>query len=123
MAISRFSANQIQQEYTRFYSSYVGPLLSASTNHVSEQDMRQLNLEMAQVSEGKRSLASFVSIPKTYQTYLDLGRFRNALILDEARSYPTPGLTDFISTYRLQGYRPVEALTQFTGSTVGVAFP
>jgi hypothetical protein len=123
LTLSRFSANQIQQEYTRFYSSYVGPLLSASTNHASEERMRQVNLEMAQVSEGKRSLASFVSIPKTYQTYLDLGRFRNALILDEARARSTPGLTDFIATYRLQGYRPAETLTQFTGSTVGVAFP
>jgi len=125
LAISRFSANQVQQEFVRFYGSYVGRLLSAMTNHVSEQDLRALNLEMAQVSAGQKPLASFASIPKTYQTYLDLGRFRNALILDEAKVHSTPGLTDFIATYRLQGYRPVETLPQLQSAKFasGLALP
>ena len=40
--------------------------------------------------------------PETYQTYLDLGRFRNALVLDEEKKRPTPGLADFLSLYHLQ---------------------
>jgi hypothetical protein len=107
-AISRFSANQIQQEYVRFYSSFVGRLLSAVTNQVSEQEMHELNQEMAEVSAGQKPLASFASIPKTYQTYLDLGRFRNALVLEAAKAHSTKGLTGFIATYRLQAYQPVE---------------
>jgi len=124
-AISRFSANQIQQEYVRFYSSFVGRLLSAVTNQVSEQDMHELNQEMAEVSAGQKPLASFAFIPKTYQTYLDLGRFRNALILDEAKAHSTPGLTDFIATYRLQGYRPMETLPQLQSAKFasGLALP
>jgi hypothetical protein len=39
---------------------------------------------------------------------LELGQFRNALILDEAGKRPTPGLDRFISTYRLEGYKPSE---------------
>jgi hypothetical protein len=62
------------------------------------------------LNSGKKALSSAISVPKTYQTYLDLGRFRNALILDEAKLRPTPGLTNFIATYRLQAYRPPETV-------------
>ena len=54
------------------------------------------------------TVPDLTAVPKTYQTYLDLGRFRNALILDAAMAHPTEGLTNFIATYRLQAYRPVE---------------
>ena len=50
-----------------------------------------------------------VAIPPGYQTYLDLGRFRNALILDEQTHRPAPGLEAFISSYGLQGYHPSES--------------
>jgi hypothetical protein len=50
-----------------------------------------------------------VTIPDDYQTYLDLGRFRNALVLAEAQARPTPQLTQFINTYGLAAYRPHEA--------------
>jgi hypothetical protein len=46
--------------------------------------------------------ASLDHTPKTYQTYLDLGRFRNALLLDEEQKRPTPGLNVFITLYHLQ---------------------
>ena len=111
-AISRFSTNQIQQEFSRFYISYIGRLISAVTNQASEQEMSELNKKMAQVDAGQKPLASFVSIPKTYQTYLDLGRFRNALVLEAAKAHPTKGLTGFIAAYRLQAYQPVETLPQ-----------
>lgn len=40
--------------------------------------------------------------PESYQTYLDLGRFRNALVLDEEKKRPTPGLAGFMTLYHLQ---------------------
>src|SRR6185437_10270793 len=55
----------------------------------------------------KKPLSYDIPIPSTYQTYLDLGRFRNALILDEAKHHPSAGLTNFISVYRLAAYEPV----------------
>jgi hypothetical protein len=64
--------------------------------------------EWDQVVGGKKSLSTFISIPDSYQTYLELGRFRNALILDEVKARPTQGLTNFVATYRLQAYQPVE---------------
>ncbi|HEY2082433.1 MAG TPA: hypothetical protein VGI88_06570 [Verrucomicrobiae bacterium] len=60
-----------------------------------------------QLTSGRTPLSATISVPKTYQTYLDLGRFRNALILDEAAHHPTPSLTNFIATYRLQAFKPV----------------
>jgi hypothetical protein len=49
---------------------------------------------------------SFNHTPETYQIYLDLGRFRNALVLDEEKKRPTPGLADFLTLYHLQPYTP-----------------
>jgi len=63
------------------------------------------------VASGKKPLSSAIIVPSTYQTYLDLGRFRNALILDQAKCHPTAGLTNFIATYRLKSFTPVETLT------------
>jgi hypothetical protein len=39
------------------------------------------------------------------QAYRDLGRFRNALLLDEYQARPTPSLEAFIRLNRLQGRR------------------
>lgn len=47
-----------------------------------------------------------VKIPADYQTHLDLGRFRNALVLDAERKQPTETLRTFIDTYGLWLYRP-----------------
>ncbi len=46
-----------------------------------------------------------VAIPADYQTYLDLGRFRNALVVAEERRRPNENLTKFINTYGLQPFR------------------
>ena len=104
--ISGFSTNRITQDATQLAARYLGRYMSGMTNRANEQSMAQFNREMADLYSGQKSLATFVSIPKTYQTYLDLGRFRNALVLDEAKSHPTEGLTNFIATYRLQAYQP-----------------
>jgi len=105
--ISGFSTNQITQDATQLATSYFGRLTSAMANRTNEQSMAQFNRDMAELYSGQKPLATFVSIPKTYQTYLDLGRFRNALVLNAAKAHPTEGLTNFIATYRLQAYRPL----------------
>jgi hypothetical protein len=46
-----------------------------------------------------------VKIPADYQLYLDLGRFRNALVTHEERIRPAKSLTTFINTYHLHQFR------------------
>jgi hypothetical protein len=46
-----------------------------------------------------------VKIPPDYQMYLELGRFRNALVAHEERIHPTETLTRFIDTYELHPFR------------------
>jgi hypothetical protein len=46
-----------------------------------------------------------VSIPKEYQLYLELGRFRNALVTAEEARRPSPSLTQFINAYHLHPFR------------------
>jgi hypothetical protein len=105
---SRFSAPQILQEFGQLGSNFLGRITFnfAATNRPSREEVQQMNKELAQVDSGQKALATFISVPKSYQTYLDLGRFRNALVLDEAKSHPTEGLTNFIATYRLQACLP-----------------
>src|SRR5437773_4575125 len=65
--------------------------------------------QLRQVSSGRQSLEEYgISVPRSYQLYLALGRFRNALLLDEVARRPTPALEAFIYAHRLQGYRPAE---------------
>lgn len=45
-----------------------------------------------------------VKIPDDYQTYLDLGRFRNALVLERQRRQPSDSLAQFINNYDLQSF-------------------
>ncbi|MEQ8789973.1 MAG: hypothetical protein RIC55_27000 [Pirellulaceae bacterium] len=52
-----------------------------------------------------------VEIPAEYQAYLDLGRFRNAILLAEERRNPSKSLTNFINSYHL---RPTPVLTAQT---------
>jgi hypothetical protein len=44
-------------------------------------------------------------IPAIYDAYLQLGRFRNALLLDEEKRRPTPELREYIKTNRFDAYR------------------
>jgi hypothetical protein len=46
-----------------------------------------------------------VKIPSDYQAYLDLGRFRNALVVEEQRRTKSPSLAKFIALYGLKPYR------------------
>jgi hypothetical protein len=49
-----------------------------------------------------------VRIPADYQMYLDLGRFRNALVVHQEKSSATPSITRFINTYQLHPFRVPE---------------
>ncbi|MFO0914236.1 MAG: hypothetical protein U0795_14850 [Pirellulales bacterium] len=46
-----------------------------------------------------------VEIPADYRLYLELGRFRNALVSAEEHQRPNPNWTSFINTYQLHPYR------------------
>ncbi len=69
------------------------------------KDGLEHNQDFRSVYNGEKPLSSIVSVPESYQTYLDLGRFRNALLLDEEKKRPTPGLSEFIGDYGLQGFQ------------------
>lgn len=45
------------------------------------------------------------SSPPLYRTYLDLGRFRNALVMDEQKRRPTEALGEFIQKGGLEAYQ------------------
>jgi hypothetical protein len=58
-----------------------------------------------QLREGSRSLSTMnVEIPSDYRAYLGLGRFRNALVLDEQARRPSTSLREFIDTYDLPAH-------------------
>jgi hypothetical protein len=61
--------------------------------------------------EGKAGLADArLTVPPDYQEYVDLGRFRNALILDALRDRPKEsGLAKFAREYGLSYFQPEEA--------------
>jgi hypothetical protein len=60
--------------------------------------------------DGEESLtAAGVDVPPTYRLYLSLGRFRNALVLDQMTRHPTPGLQSFIRDFFLDGFKPPAA--------------
>lgn len=57
--------------------------------------------------QGRSSFGDLgVKVPDDYQAYLELGRFRNALVLAELKARQTPQLIEFIHTYGLYAYQP-----------------
>jgi hypothetical protein len=57
------------------------------------------------VCDGKRSIRLLgLDIPELYLDYLRLGRFRNALILDEQKRRPTVALKEFITQNGFEAY-------------------
>jgi hypothetical protein len=94
--IARLPVADIVADADRLHSAYYARLTTRSSS---------------EVARGRQSLKEFgVSVPKSYAQYLSLGRFRNALILDEARRAPTPALARFISRYGLEGYQPTAVM-------------
>jgi hypothetical protein len=95
--IGEFSISKIQEDATLMTTGF------------NSKQPRSAD-EWQQLQSGTKPLSSMISIPPTYQAYLDLGRFRNALILDEAKHHSTTGLTNFIATYGLGSFKPVDTL-------------
>ena len=90
-------AAEVSAEATRLRDDYYGRIGTTSPE------------QFRQVNSGRQSLEEYgVSVPRSYQLYLALGRFRNALLLDEVARCPTPALEAFIYAHGLQGYRPAE---------------
>ena len=108
-ALSCFTKQQIEQDLGQLATNFYGKITyNFSTNKPPPAAMQQMNKELAQVEAGQIKLASFVSVPKSYQIYLNLGRFRNALVLEAAKSPTIEGLTNFIAAYRLEAYKPAD---------------
>ncbi len=65
------------------------------------------NEMLAQLWEGKARFQDLdIPVPPDYQSYIELGRFRNALILDEHTRHPNSGLGPFIEAYSIEFYTP-----------------
>lgn len=78
-----------------------GALTSVGNREDYYRESRYQELE-----EGKRSLLDLnVRMPDDYRAYLSLGRFRNALLLDEAERHPSVTLDTFIENYQLGAYK------------------
>jgi|GEM_PF-582445 len=109
--ISSLSKPQIELEARQMFTNYYGKItfnsMFGATNRPGRSEMQQINQDLAQVNAGQKTLASFIPVPEGYQTYLDLGRFRNALILEDAKRHST--LTNFIALYQLDAYQPTLA--------------
>jgi hypothetical protein len=70
------------------------------------QTMHEIQTKLVNTAfSGRAHLATLgVPIPEAYQAYLDLGRFRNALVLDEEKRRPSDALARFIEDYGLKAY-------------------
>jgi hypothetical protein len=70
------------------------------------------NEMMAQLWEGKARFHDLnIPVPPDYRSYIDLGRFRNALILDEHARHLQSGLGRFVEAYNLEYYTPDDEST------------
>jgi hypothetical protein len=104
--IAQTPAKSIQADAQTLWNSIM-PTLSTNAAHARP------------LLDGTGSFKSLgIPVPPLYQSYLDLGRFRNALVLEAARENPTPSLNTFIAAYGLRGYAPAGT----TSPTVSVAY-
>lgn len=76
-------------------------------NWLYEQEGGRRNAEIASLWEGRVRFQDLkIAVPREYQSYLDLGRFRNALILDDFHRNPHSGIGRFVEAYHLGYYTP-----------------
>jgi len=69
----------------------------------SKPPSKQRSAAIEALTRGGKKLADFgITPPGDYALYLKLGRFRDALILDENRRRPSTALGGFIAAYSLQ---------------------
>lgn len=88
--------------------------ISATTNPSADwyHDWAQKNPEAWKRYQQKRQEGNLsalreqkIAIPDDYLAYLELGRFRNAIVLDELQRNPTAGLKKFVEVYDLHEAR------------------
>jgi hypothetical protein len=87
----------------------------SKTNWIHEalQGHPDRNKLFAQVWRGNAHIHDLaIPIPPDYQAYIDLGRFRNALILDDLHRNPASGISRFAQAYHLEYYTPDETESQ-----------
>jgi hypothetical protein len=71
------------------------------------------NAALAELWEGRTRFQDLaIPVPPDYQSYVDLGRFRNALVLDELTRHPQPGIGRFAQAYHVEYYTPEESETE-----------
>jgi hypothetical protein len=69
-------------------------------------DKAYRSADAEKLREGRSTFKDLgVDVPEHFQTFLDLGRFRNALVLTEQRRRPCPALDHFISLYGLEEFQ------------------
>jgi hypothetical protein len=77
-----------------------------------------------EMTAGTAPLTDFISVPAVFQAYLDLGRFRAALILHEAtRHHAAVGLTNFVAAFGVSAYRTFEPGQGLPGESTPAPFP
>jgi hypothetical protein len=70
------------------------------------QNLNRENPAVQRFYEGHSGFGDLgVPIPPDYQLYLDLGRFRNALVLYQQKLHGSPSLRSFIDNYDLQQFQ------------------
>jgi len=86
----------------------IANLPEASKNDWFHKDLMALPAEkrnptIAALTAGSMHLHDLdFEVPEDYRTYLAIGRFRDAIMLQEAKLRPTKTLTDFIANYQLR---------------------
>jgi hypothetical protein len=105
-----------QKEALRQLASFSEDRIKAEAQKLRESFYSKEALtspENRAVFEGRRPLDALkMSIPKSYALYLGLGRFRNALLLDEQKNHPSKGLEQFIHYHALEAHNPARIPTR-----------
>ncbi|HYG24354.1 MAG TPA: hypothetical protein VEH04_16375 [Verrucomicrobiae bacterium] len=101
-----------QQKLLATIASYSPATVASASSMLAANFNRTLMASphsYAMMARGSGSMASHFKVPAEYQAYLDLGRFRNALVLHAAQHPATAPITNFIFAFRLSGYDPTLA--------------
>jgi hypothetical protein len=94
--LASFSEASIEDEKSKFWEEFY-TRYSQTVNSPAR----------AGVFEGKERLEALgFQVPKGYALYLGMGRFRNALLLDQQKNHPSKSLAHFISAHDLTGHAP-----------------
>ncbi len=75
------------------------------TDAVNKAPAAQRGRMLVQLIREETTFADLgIAVPKDYQAYLDLGRFRDAILLDRQRQKPNETLKKFVANYGIRGF-------------------